>query len=404
MATSSARTSWRCLIDCSYQLRSRCHKRYSQPAQRRELIAKKRTGGHSQTSLLKQALKKGSTSTGGTLQDAGQVVAYSTAEEYNVRALHRRLTQAGYNGPIFNVLGEAIWIPDWHPVQSKVSQTSNSKSSPMIRKSEVFIFESGSFVSWGVSPEEASKFLDTIVRPHTPNTNEQLELNPCRNPEKETMDYIKSNSGPMLEIGADQIVIGPTGGDIGNPPVTPTRKLLTHFMNPDSKRQTKVQDPPSDPLILSKLAVSSALAKACKLSRYEAQLDEFLSKVEHVPEMLKSGNDSPLDKKEIVARYGELLDLRQGLSLKEENLLDLPEWFWEDTGAEERHFKKILREFDFERRFRNLNDKLSMAIELQARLFEFSNSKYSHRLEWIIILLIAFEVAHAIYVADHHRK
>jgi hypothetical protein len=38
------------------------------------------------------------------------------------------------------------------------------------------------------------------------------------------------------------------------------------------------------------------------------------------------------------------------------------------------HFKKILREFDFERRLRILNDKLSMGIELQGRLFEFSNS------------------------------
>jgi hypothetical protein len=109
-----------------------------------------------------------------------------------------------------------------------------------------------------------------------------------------------------------------------------------------SSINANVHEPPSDLLLLSKLAVSSALARACRLSRYEAQLDEFLSKVEHVPAKLKAGNDSPLNKHEIVARYGELLELRQGLSLKEENLVDLPEWFWEDTGAEERRLFSLL--------------------------------------------------------------
>lgn len=218
----------------------------------------------------------------------------------------------------------------------------------------------------------------------------------------------------MFEVDADQIVVRITQQQASMSssshhsaieptpvPNTSIRKLLNPFM-PPSSTPLNALEPPSDSLLLSKLAVSSALARACRLSRFEAQLDEFLSKVEHVPALLKSGNDSPLNKNEIIARYGELLELRQGLSLKEENLIDLPEWFWEDTGAEERHFKKVLKEFDFERRLRVLNDKLSMAIELQGRLFEFSNSKYSHRLEWIIILLIAFEIAHAIYAADHY--
>jgi len=262
-----------------------------------------------------------------------------------------------------------------------------------------------SFVSWGISAEEALKFLETIIRPPKDNIpNVQLEINPSRIPEKETVDYLESNTGPIFEVDTDQIVvctIQPKSSPAEDQITTRTRKLLTPFMC--SSTAPKVLDPPSDPLLLSKLAVSAALARACRLSRYEAQLDKFLSKVEHVPAQLKAGNDSPLNKHQIVARYGELLELRQGLSLKEENLVDLPEWFWEDTGAEERHFKKVLREFDFERRLRVLNDKLSMAIELQGRLFEFSNSKYSHRLEWIIIILIAFEIAHAVYAADHYH-
>lgn len=368
--------------------------------------SKKRSSlAHGPPSLLKQALKPAH-DIRAIREVVGEVVAYSTAEEYDVRALQHRLARAGYSRPMYNVLGEAIWVPEW---SSKLLESENTtaqddageKILPERRTGEVFVFESGSFVSWGLSDVEAVEFLETIIRPTDAQAADRLERNPSREVERETMEYRRSRTGPMFEIVSDQIVIGPT--ETGSDSPSTTRTILTPFPVTPSKPSANDINIPDQPLLLSKLAVSSALARACRLSRYETQLDEFLSKVEHVPMMLKTGHDSPLDKREIMARYGELLELRQGLSLKDENLLDLPEWFWEDTGTEEKHFKKILREFDFERRLRILNDKLSMGIELQGRLFEFSNSKYSHRLEWIIIILIAFEVGHAMYVADHRR-
>ncbi|KAA1105252.1 hypothetical protein PGTUg99_020803 [Puccinia graminis f. sp. tritici] len=376
--------------------------------------SKKRAGPHGQASILKWDLKEGSEpSSGRPTRPIGKVIAYSTAEEYDLRTLPKRLDEAGYprSTRMFNVLGEAIWLPQWPPPCSSPDSPPATKD-PINRNGEIFVFESGSFVSWGISSEEAAKFLKTIIRPTTETVKlaNLLEVNPSRIPEKETVDYLESNTGPMFEVDADQIVVcnnqsqGPSTPEqivTTSATTTKSRKLLTPFMSSSTK--TPDQQPSSDLLLLSKLAVSSALSRACRLSRYEAELDKYLSKVEHVPASLKTGNDSPLNKHQIIARYGELLELRQALSLKEENLIDLPEWFWEDTGAEERHFKKVLREFDFERRLRVLNDKLSMAIELQGRLFEFSNSKYSHRLEWIIIILIAFEIAHAVYAADHYN-
>ncbi|KAG0144904.1 hypothetical protein CROQUDRAFT_707517 [Cronartium quercuum f. sp. fusiforme G11] len=307
---------------------------------------------HGPPSVLKQALKP--TPSSSAREVVGEVVAYSTAEEYDVRVLQRRLADAGYSRPMYNVLGEAIWVPEWSP-KSVASESSAQSEQPLA--GEVFVFESGSFVSWGLSDAQAAEFLETIIRPTRALPDDPLERNPSREVERE-------------KIESDQIDIGPTDAE---PTPSSTRTILTPFPVTPSGPSERL-GAPNDGLLLSKLAVSSALARACRLSRYETQLDEFLSKVEHVPMMLKTGHDSPLDKREIMARYGELLELRQGLSLKDENLLDLPEWFWEDTGAEEKHFKKILREFDFERRLRILNDKLSMGIELQERLFEFSNS------------------------------
>lgn len=52
------------------------------------------------------------------------------------------------------------------------------------------------------------------------------------------------------------------------------------------------------------------------------------------------------------------------------------------------YFTDTLKAFDFHRRIKILNDKLAMAMELQSFLNDKLESKYSHRLEWIIILLI----------------
>ncbi|KAI9618510.1 hypothetical protein H4Q26_012331 [Puccinia striiformis f. sp. tritici PST-130] len=196
-------------------------------------------------------------------------------------------------------------------------------------------------------------------------------------------------SEKFIRMDMDQIVVcanRPDSGSITEGQKTPnmsgsarTRKLLTPFMSPVSL-PSQPHDPSSDSLLLSKLAVSSALARACRLSRYEAQLDEFLSKVEHVPAQLKTGNDSPLNKMRLSQDMGNSSSSDKALVSKKKIL----------SIFLNGHFKKVLREFDFERRLRVLNDKLSMAIELQGRLFEFSNS--------------AFEIAHAVYAADHYHE
>lgn len=94
-------------------------------------------------SVLKQALKLTAS------QAAGEVLAYSTAEEYDVRALQRRLADAGYSKPMYNVLGEAIWVPEWSPrlPDSEGSSKESEQDVDGILGGEVFVFESGELVS-----------------------------------------------------------------------------------------------------------------------------------------------------------------------------------------------------------------------------------------------------------------
>lgn len=76
----------------------------------------------------------------------GEVVAYSTAEEYDVHALQRRLADAGYSAPMYNVLGEAIWVPQWSPrLLITQDQTDLDPGEKVNSRStgEIFVFESG---------------------------------------------------------------------------------------------------------------------------------------------------------------------------------------------------------------------------------------------------------------------
>lgn len=87
---------------------------------------------------------------------------------------------------------------------------------------------------------------------------------------------------------------------------------------------------------------------------------------------------------------GRLLLIRQYLNLRNENLMDAPEIFWSHSDIE-KFFKQMVRNLEIDPRLRNLNTKLDYSLQVQATLQEMESTKVSHRLEWIIIALIAAE-------------
>lgn len=210
----------------------------------------------------------------------------------------------------------------------------------------------GSLVAWNVSDPTLQSFMTSVIRPpQTSLQSSKVEVNPYPVPERETMDCVGSDTQPF-GVRNDRIVLGPLTGDPSRGSIgeASTRTLVTPLPSsassldlpdvpfPASPTPTDDVDlgfsPTERKLLLARLAISAGLARACKLSVFESQLDTFLSKVEHVPDLLKAANDAPLNKREIIMRYGELLELRQSLSLGEENLVDSPELFWEESTEE----------------------------------------------------------------------
>lgn len=99
-----------------------------------------------------------------------------------------------------------------------------------------------------------------------------------------------------------------------------------------------------------------------------------------------------MKKTDIIKRVGKLHGFRQKLNLEDENLLEEPEFLWEDATLHG-HYTAVCKALDFHSRLRNLNDRVDYAFQLQSTLMELLNTKTSHFLEWIIIILIAFEIS-----------
>ncbi|KAH8921050.1 hypothetical protein BT69DRAFT_1321038 [Atractiella rhizophila] len=312
-------------------------------------------------------LKSSSRSASQSQEGLGKMISYTTAESYDISTLQSVLWRIGQGKDAVNVMGEAVWIPGW-------------------RNGEVWIFESGSFVTWGMDEKDAFAFVEEVIRaPYT--GDKRIESLPYRELEVESMDYVvreNERTGlkrDLITLGTADPSLDSSTGDILTPLLTST------LSNPPT---SSAGLPSSLPSLLTRLSLSSALVRSTRLGIYEEELEEFLESVADIPDALIRGSEAPTKKGVLVKRYGRLLKLRQRLELNEENLLDSPEYFWEYPVLEG-YYNSLARALDLKPRMSNFNIKLRHAFEEQERLLELLSVRTSHRLEWIIIILILVE-------------
>lgn len=98
-----------------------------------------------------------------------------------------------------------------------------------------------------------------------------------------------------------------------------------------------------------------------------------------------------MSQKDITKTIGQILLVRSNINLQY-GLLDTPEFHWELTSAQD-SYVTVARHMQVQRRTRVLNERLDVLDDLFALLRETKDQGYSHRLEWLIIALIAIEVA-----------
>lgn len=205
----------------------------------------------------------------------------------------------------------------------------------------LFCFSYGSLVSWGLPKDQAINFLHEI---------RFYEVQHFDEIETDEFTYIY---GDIQKVADDEITL-------------PNKDILT------------------------KLAISHAIAQSVKLGSFETRIQKTFDHTKYIPEDLARFGRISLSKREIRRKMGELFIERSSINLHA-GVLDTPEFFWEYPEMES-IYKMIAIYLDLETRVIVLNQRLDVMHELFEMLGTELNHQHSSRLEWTIIWLIIIEV------------
>lgn len=236
-----------------------------------------------------------------------------------------------------------------------------------LNQGDIFVFPSGTVVTWALPPD----VVNTLATKHLLRAAEGPFV---ADKETEDLDFVLDAEQDQSRVSGDVEVLG-------------------------IRREVEAHDRLDT--TLAKIAFSSGLARSTKLAVLESSLTRYLESTRHIPDQLSRGLQAPLSRGWILQKTGELLNLRSQLNHYNDLTDALPDIFW-DAGEErlETYYAKIGKALDVGVRIKTLNDKMTYAQEVVSVAQEvldisekMSSEKHSTRLEWIIIILIAIEVA-----------
>lgn len=141
----------------------------------------------------------------------------------------------------------------------------------------------------------------------------------------------------------------------------------------------------------SVVVLATILAKSVALERVEAALEAALDQSEKRIESLERGSLRSAGADATMARdAGAVLRLEYE-SIHYLGLPDKPECTWDDDNAE-RLYTQLERQFELRERYAAVRHRVDVLKDLNGTFANLAHAKRSARLEWIIILLIAFEI------------
>lgn len=137
------------------------------------------------------------------------------------------------------------------------------------------------------------------------------------------------------------------------------------------------------------LLLATVLAKSVALERVEASLETVLDLSEKRIEALEKGKLSGADAS-LARDAGAVLRLEHE-SIHYLGLIDKPECTWSDEKADAL-YTRLARQFELRERLGAVHNRVAVLKDLGSTFANLAHARRSARLEWIIILLIAFEI------------
>ncbi len=136
------------------------------------------------------------------------------------------------------------------------------------------------------------------------------------------------------------------------------------------------------------------LAQSVALERIEEKTDTLLDEVEGLIARLDRGKMDIPDRD--LARLASAVLGFKYASIAQIMVLDKPDITWDNADAE-KFYMTISRVFDLKSRYHEIKHKSETLTDVTDVFSNLSHARRSARLEWIIIILIAFEIVMALY-------
>lgn len=285
-------------------------------------------------------------------QSLRRVTAYLTAEGYDLRRLQEHLGQKKAQWGInIRRYDEVLYTPySFADATAELSsdderttlETAVASQKPI---GEVFYFDYGVVVIWGLGREEEERIM-TELHP--------FERDPLAADEEELEEF--------------QFLHDPA-----RPP-----RLFNDVISLKS----------GHPMI--KLTISHALAQSVKLSYFEELAENAIVHTQDAPKDLALRGSIKLSRTSINRQIGELLTMRMNINLIS-NILDTPELFWSEPSLGPL-YRAVRAYLEISQRVDVLNQRCAVISDLLDILRDHANQVHGERLEWTIIILIAFEI------------
>ncbi|KAK0646244.1 hypothetical protein B0T16DRAFT_157370 [Cercophora newfieldiana] len=141
---------------------------------------------------------------------------------------------------------------------------------------------------------------------------------------------------------------------------------------------------------MTKLAISHALAQSVKTSLFEELIASTIDTCKDIPTQIARTGKIDLSRTQINMQIGELFILRINIHLNG-SVLDTPELFWVEPQLEP-VYQAVRSYLEMDQRVGLLTERLDVIADLLAVLKDQLSHGHGEKLEWIVIVLIAAEI------------
>ncbi|KAI0244798.1 sporulation protein rmd1 [Massospora cicadina] len=141
---------------------------------------------------------------------------------------------------------------------------------------------------------------------------------------------------------------------------------------------------------LEKMTISHAIAQSTKMSLYENLVSETIEDTKHIPQTLAETGKVNMARTSIAKKIGQLYIMKINVNLVS-NILDTPEIFWSEPQLQPL-YNTIRGYLEIPQRADLLNQRVDVICDMLDMLREHLNSTHGEFLEWIVIILIGFEI------------